>query len=672
MTTIKKTIAGFVGFAIALSLVAVSPAQAAMTSAELASQIAALQAQLAALSGGTTTTTTSSSSYSFTRDLTIGSTGADVTALQSWLISKGFSIPAGATGYFGGQTQAAVSAYQAARGISPTAGYFGPTTRARVASEGGSTTTTTTDGGTTTTTTTTSDLDGTDGTISDINQLSQYSSEEVGEGEEEVKVLGFEVEASNDGDIALKSIKLRFDPTGNVAADSDHLDDYISGVKVWFGDKEIGSADVDDFNEESSNDTYTKTITLSNAVVRSDDTEKFYVTVDAVNSFDSSDIDSDSWTVAIDSLRFEDGSGVVTTETSAIDTAIDWDSTGDGVAISFVDFSTSADIELKLSKSSDSPDEQVVSVDDTDNTDDVVLLKGKIKLEGTSDVTIDEFPVMFTTVGGATVSAVTGSATLKIGDEEYSESVSITGATTGTVTFDNMDFVIEAGDTVEFEVLADINDIETGTFDEGDTLKAEVTALARYDIDVEDEEGDQLTDSTEKTGTSLGDAQTFRTSGLDYSVSTKKAESVFNLDTTATDDEAKYTFEIKVSAFDDVSYIKLDSARGTTTSPTAGVNYVIEGSDGVATTSSTVSATVEFAGGDGEETSGGYLRLEDGEEATLRVILNWNPAHVLGTSASYRARVDAINFNDTEAAPDTVQTLRPETDYRTGFISVQN
>jgi peptidoglycan hydrolase-like protein with peptidoglycan-binding domain len=80
----------------------------------------------------TTTTTSASSCASFNRDLTMGSTGADVTALQTWLISKGFTIAAGATGYFGGQTQAALAQYQASVKISPAAGYFGPITRAQV------------------------------------------------------------------------------------------------------------------------------------------------------------------------------------------------------------------------------------------------------------------------------------------------------------------------------------------------------------------------------------------------------------------------------------------------------------------------------------------------------------------------------------------------------------
>ncbi|HEY0010909.1 MAG TPA: peptidoglycan-binding protein [Candidatus Paceibacterota bacterium] len=86
--------------------------------------------------GAQTTTAVSHASpiVSFSRDLTIGSMGSDVTALQNWLIGRGFVIAAGATGYFGGQTQAALARYQASVGISPAAGYFGPITRARILS----------------------------------------------------------------------------------------------------------------------------------------------------------------------------------------------------------------------------------------------------------------------------------------------------------------------------------------------------------------------------------------------------------------------------------------------------------------------------------------------------------------------------------------------------------
>lgn len=66
----------------------------------------------------------------FKRDLAVGASGADVTSLQKYLIKQGFSIPAGATGYFGAQTKSAVAEWQKYHGITPSIGYFGPKSRA--------------------------------------------------------------------------------------------------------------------------------------------------------------------------------------------------------------------------------------------------------------------------------------------------------------------------------------------------------------------------------------------------------------------------------------------------------------------------------------------------------------------------------------------------------------
>lgn len=77
-----------------------------------------------------------------THDLTIGSTGADVSTLQTFLISqdKGSAASAlsaaSATGYFGSLTRAALAEYQKAVGIKPASGYFGSLTRAYLKSAG--------------------------------------------------------------------------------------------------------------------------------------------------------------------------------------------------------------------------------------------------------------------------------------------------------------------------------------------------------------------------------------------------------------------------------------------------------------------------------------------------------------------------------------------------------
>jgi len=78
--------------------------------------------------------------YMFNTNLTVGSTGPDVSALQTWLISNNFNIPAIASGaankgYFGSQTKAAVVAYQSSVGL-PSTGFVGPLTRGRLNGSG--------------------------------------------------------------------------------------------------------------------------------------------------------------------------------------------------------------------------------------------------------------------------------------------------------------------------------------------------------------------------------------------------------------------------------------------------------------------------------------------------------------------------------------------------------
>jgi len=100
-------------------------------SSTITMEIQALQAQLAhletqATSGGTTTSP--ASSYQFNNFLGVGSSGADVTALQQRLTADElYTGPI--TGYYGTLTEAAVEKYQAAHDID-VKGYVGPGTRA--------------------------------------------------------------------------------------------------------------------------------------------------------------------------------------------------------------------------------------------------------------------------------------------------------------------------------------------------------------------------------------------------------------------------------------------------------------------------------------------------------------------------------------------------------------
>ncbi len=97
----------------------------------LLAQIAALQGQLAGAPAAAPASGSGDACYNYTRNLTVGSRGDDVSALQGVLASKG-DLQVSPTGYFGPLTKAALAKFQAREGISPAAGYFGPITRAKV------------------------------------------------------------------------------------------------------------------------------------------------------------------------------------------------------------------------------------------------------------------------------------------------------------------------------------------------------------------------------------------------------------------------------------------------------------------------------------------------------------------------------------------------------------
>ena len=642
-----------------------------------------------------------SAAYTHTGLLKMGMTSSQVMSLQQALNANGFVVAttgAGSPGmesmYFGAKTKAAVMAFQSAKGLTPVDGVVGNITgTSLMANQGGgsgvypagcssnsgfSTTTglpcssaslptgcTSTAGFSPVTgmscsggsTPTSGPLAGTDGTIDTISTLSSYNDEEVGEGQNDVKVAGFEVETSNDGDVSISSVKLTFDPTDNGAGDSSHLDDYVESVSVWMGSTKVGSASVDDFTE-NSDDTSTKTITLSGATVKADDTVKFYISVDAANTFDSGDIDTDDFSVGISSLRYVDGSGVTTTidggdtEIGGGDAGeIGWDAVGDGIEMDFVSFGTAADTELKISKDSDSPQDGIVIVDDADSTDGVVLLTGKLRLEGDSDVTIDALPVTFT-VSGDILSDIASSVILVLDGEEYSESSATTaGGLTSTITFDNLDFDLSAGDSVDYEIRADING--TDDFGEGETLLASITSDNRSAIDVENEEGDQVADS-DKTGTAIGEAQEFRSEGI--SVTLVSVDESTNNDGNL----GTYTIKFKVAAVGDDAYIGTAATKYT---------YALQEASLGATTGG-VSAAITNTGGSGNSTStttGGNWKINEGTSTSLT--LQVFRADLAG--GAYRAVLSAIGWDssDADAALDNSYTSNMD-DFKTDYIQL--
>lgn len=622
-------------------------------------------------------------------DLTVGSRGAAVTCLQQSLIAKKFVIPAGATGYFGAQTRAAVSAWQSAKGVAPAVGYFGTLSRAQWNAEdsggtGGSTSTvpgcqpgalfssttgqscggsstvpgclpgyafSPTTGQSCSDTSSTPNpnpvtLSGANGMINDVNMLSQFNNEEVGEGASSVKVLGFEVEASNDGDIKLNSLKLSFDPTGT--SGSTRLEKYVRRVDIWQGDKKVGAAEVTDFNRGSGN-VYSRTIVLNDSViVKSRSNEQFYVTITAASSIDSADMAGDAWTLDVDSIRYTDGSGVTTTDTN----------TGDinamNVPVNFVPFSTAANTKLRISLDQDSPAEDIVFVKGTSDTKNVTLLKGALKVEGKSDVTIDELPVTLIGSGVADVDSMTNSITLTLGGKTYTESVT-TSAATATVTFDNLNFTIRAGQTVDFTLAANINKFG-GDFDEGDMLEARITSTNRDFIDAENENGDNLT-TTEKQGVALGHTQELRTSGI--SVTFVSASTDISSGQSSDDDLASFKLRFTVKAIGDTVYVSSVAGSG-------GFNFAV---DRAGQTVSSGTSAVVTDNTDSRMTSNGNYQIDEGREETFELSVTAQLPDA-GTAGLYRAALTGIAWDTEDISVLDHTYISRLSSFKTSYIGV--
>jgi hypothetical protein len=485
MKNISFKVAGI--FASIAFVVAAVPASA-MTTAQLVSLLQGLGvsadviAAVTAAQGGSTGTTTSCPS--FARDLTVGSTGADVVDLQTFLESKGYLvIPAGTSkGYFGTLTQQAVAKMQTANAISPAAGYFGPMTRAKVAQLCTPATPGTpgTPG-----TPATPGLSGGDGDIQNVKKITSGTETTVGEGTEE-NVLGFEIEADDNSDLEITSVRVIATATGT---GSTRLNRYVDEVIIYQGDDEVGSLDASDFSRDGKK--HTATISLKGAVVDAGEKERFYVAFVALDSIDSNDIDTMNFEVEVDRIRYTDASGSSLSETP------------NPVITELVDFEDSSENDdVRLQSSNDDPDARTIVVEETSTSDEEVVFAFKLKAGSkSSDVNILSIPVEFTITNGASSTSaekIFNDLWLEVDGQTYDDytmagsATTIDGSTTTTrtavFTIDEGDLVVEGGDSVDVLVYAKFGK-QKDNYSSGTKISGKVTAEG---IDAENEQGDEV------------------------------------------------------------------------------------------------------------------------------------------------------------------------------------
>ena len=546
------------------------PVAGAATEAELQAQIDALLAQITSLqaqmSGGASAT--------YTRDLTLGSTGDDVTSLQTYLVAQNKGPKAAALaavfaagtakGYFGSMTQAALAEYQAAVGISPAAGYFGSITRAHLAAAAPAPEEEEGEG----------ELEGGAGAVDQYDLVSGLENEEVGEDAEDVSVAGLEMEVSDSSDLEFTAVTLDFDQG---TANNDDFADYASEVSIWLSaspEEEVARVDADKFDEDTA---WRRTVTLDDgAIVQAGETGELIVKVSGASAIDGNDV-GETWTVDFDQVRFRDATGASTSEDPATAAR----------TMSFESFATAADLELQVSLDEEDDDineAHVVDIDDTDDTDNVEFLSITIEIEGDSDVTIDEIPVEINTVEAAGANfndpddvVVAASLWMEASpaEEIATENLSAADADDDTevVTFDDLDVELAGGSTTKFFVKLDL--VSTAdALDNADTIEVEMDAGEVDLIDAEDDSGEQLV-AADLTGTADADAHVVYDTGVQADFVSASQTRSFTADAATEEDTGEYKIVFKVTSFDGDESIDRSCEEGGADAAGQGVEFTV-------------------------------------------------------------------------------------------------
>jgi len=599
-------------------------------------------APLAGAQTTTTTTTSTTTSVTFTRDLTIGSTGADVTALQTWLIAGGYSIPAGATGYFGSQTQAAVAAYQAANAITPAAGYFGPITRAKVNAAGGATGSTTVPGcaagyafspvtgqactgSTTGGSTSTGALSGGE---ADIRNFDMHAGDDLSEGDTDSEIASAEFDVDG-GDINVQRVTVDFTPKLDDANTNEHPWEYVDSLSVYANGKKIGDVDAgsksdwdqedadSDHGDNNGNDYYSIDIP-TNGVIKEGDNAELSIRADAQNTIDSDDTDQVFYVQVPDNgLRAVDAAGIQQYAGE------------DGNEVTF-GFNEAENGDLTLREGSDNPDAGVLVADENDTSDDFDVLAFEVKNSDDADADLDSMKFRVATTSSAgpdtDITDIIRRATLTIDGDDYTGDIN----SDNTIDFDNLDTTVDGNDTIDGVLSVELYSQKNHYPADGQSL-----TFSLSHGDVEAEGSDKGDDSTVK-GTVNGNQQTISTTGVEVS-GTSANSSVTTLNTTA-DSYGTYTIKFDVTAGDDDIYVP-NGAGTTTSASTTGITYTTDGADTfVGTTTAVLTSTADKDGASGHTSDYYVVRAGDTETFTLTVTLN--PS----ASGTYEVDLDGVRY----------------------------
>lgn len=630
INTIRGKLTGGI---IALMLVGITtpiPHAQAATNAELQAQIQVLLAQIVSLQSQLAGNP--SQCPVILSDLTIGRSGADVTQLQTFLISKGFTIPAGATGYFGSQTQQALARFQAAHSISPASGNFGPITRGKIQSLCALVSTpnptppvVTPPVVTPPTAETTLKGEGL------IDRFSVSNGDDTDLEEEDAGMEVMEVEFRvTDGDLKINRIDLGFTP--ETTNDEKDPWDTFTEVSVWDGSKKIASIDASkksNWREDSpSNGDYLLRMSGLSFIIKEDKDVKLTVEVGVQKSIKGT-LDGEIWHLFVpdNGIRSLDADGAVV---SAGDTA-------DSVTIN-IDESGTTD-EIIIRRSNDDLDSTTLQLKDDNRSGYMEVFAFDIDTDDSkNDIEIRQLPVKFT-VSNGTLNDFVKDARIKVDGKTYTRKT-ITNGSTGTINFEfnRNELVIDAGDRVTAVVEIDFKALSNSN--EGTTIVGQVAASDLVANGKDTLKGNQLS--------SVANGETHTLNSKGNSVSTNNFSAVVTSVSGPTNDYVTFSATVTLNPFGQDVYIPFDST-GVTYQLTDAVGNVLSAS-GTAVVSSSA------------KESGNYFVLNEGKSETITLDVTYVPG-VSNTAA--RLQLVSINYSDAAQAPDQTWLAQPASSYRT-------
>jgi hypothetical protein len=701
----KKLIASVIALAIAGAIVA--PGAQAATAEELAAQIAQLQSQLSGLMGqlgGTSSGTTASgvertdiiacTGVTFSKNLTLGSSGNDVKCLQALLNTDDSTVVAatgvGSAGFetmtFGGLTKAAVIKFQnkyAAEVLTPVGltagtGFVGAATRAKLnamlatgsvvvnpgatypagctSATGYSTTTglscatvSTLPTGCTSATgyspVTGQICSGTAGTGSGVTQTGAEGSITVSinptpadnikvyEGNSKVAVMALKIKATG-SDVDVQRATLRF---------SDQPYSYFTNLYLYDGDTEVASSALNSntVSKVSSGD-YEITLAgfTSKVIVAKDATKVLTVKLDVLPGISSGLLTAGVATIKIGtpsstSIRAVDQAGL--NQYGGLANAAAW--TASNYRTFTANASQSGDATLSVSLNSASPKSRNIIADASDFITGANLMTFDLKATK-DDILIDSI---------AEVAFTTGAGVYQVPDTAYlvDDSGTVIGtmtpsSTTGLGTFDELNYTIAKDTTKTLSIKVDdkLGDVNATTRVAAEDGYKYVVTVTGTSIAAEKSNGSTLATSKE-SGTAASNAAYVYGEGPVLTLAS----------ITTTNTQAPYagasstmsaTFNIQIAATTGDVYI----------ASTSTVPFLVKAVTGA---NSDTITDITYVQPSNTVLVGSTYKIAAGTTANFAVTANTTNA--LRGAGTYDLRINGVTWGHTSAAPASVASI---------------